>query len=87
MRRDGPPRALPSAAEFGTRTTHLGATYEAAWLAARLLAQEGGEDALVRFYRAVDDGTALPQALRAELGLSVAGFTQRWRDLLSDLAR
>ncbi|GAA4366726.1 hypothetical protein [Nocardioides caricicola] len=83
---DGPPRALPGPAEFGTRATGLGATYESAWLASRLLAQIGGEDALVRFYRAVDAGTPVEQALRAEIGLTEAEFTQRWRTLLSDLA-
>ena len=86
VRRDGPPRALPGAAEFNTRTKDLGATYESAWLACRLLAQDGGEDALVSFYRSVDRGTDLGAALRTSFGLSVAGFTQQWRTLLSDLA-
>jgi hypothetical protein len=86
VRRDGPPRALPGAGEFGTRTPDLGATYESAWLACRLLARDGGEAALVRFYRAVDGGTPLPVALRSTFGLSLSGFTGQWRGLLSDLA-
>jgi hypothetical protein len=86
VRRDGPPRALPDAGEFGTRTPHLGATYESAWLACRLLAQDGGQAGLVRFYRAVDGGTPLASALRSTFGMSVADFTRQWRGLLSDLA-
>ena len=86
VRRDGPPRRLPGATEFGTRTPHLGATYESAWLACRLLAQEGGEPALVSFYRSVDSGTPVAVALRSSFGLTLAGFTRQWRGLLSDLA-
>lgn len=86
VRRDGPPEALPGEAEFGTRTPDLGATYESAWLAARLLAEDGGEDELVRFYREVDDGATLGRALESTFGLSVPAFTEQWRDLLQDLA-
>lgn len=86
VRRDGPPEALPGEAEFGTRTADLGATYESAWLAARLLAEDGGEDELVRFYDAVGDGTPVARALEAEFGLSVRAFTEQWRGLLRDLA-
>jgi hypothetical protein len=86
VRRDGPPRALPGAAEFNTQTKDLGATYESAWLACRQLALDGGEDALVSFYRSVDRGTDLGAALRASFGMTVSGFTEQWRTLLSDLA-
>jgi hypothetical protein len=86
VRRSGPPRTLPGAAEFGTRATHLGATYESAWLACRLLAQGGGQARLVRFYRAVDDGQPVGAALESVFGLSTRELTDRWRDLLSDLA-
>ncbi len=44
VRRDGPPARLPDAAEFDTTAPHLGAAYEAAWLACRLLAERGTED-------------------------------------------
>ena len=87
VRRDGPPRALPGADEFGTRTADLGATYESAWLAVRLLARDGGERALVDFYRSVDRGTGLGAALEASFGLTVGELTGQWRTLLSDLAR
>ena len=48
VRRDGPPRALPGGPEFDTQTTHLGASYEAAWLAVRLLANTGESGAWSR---------------------------------------
>jgi hypothetical protein len=86
VRRDGAPRALPGADDFDTRTPDLGATYEGAWLACRLLAGAGGEAALVRFYRSVDGGSSIAAALRSSFGLTVAGLTRRWRDLLTDLA-
>lgn len=86
VRRHGPPAALPGPAEFDTTTTHLGASYESAWLACRLLAETGGEAALVRLYRQVDDGTALEAALRSTFGLGVADLTRRWQEELQDLA-
>lgn len=86
VRRAGPPRRLPGAAEFGTRATHLGATYESAWLVCRLLAQDGGQAGLVHFYRAVDDGQPVGRALESVFGLSVRELTDRWRDLLTHLA-
>jgi hypothetical protein len=86
VRADAPPRRLPGADEFGTRTPGLGATYESAWLACRLLARDGGEAALVRFYRAVDDGTPVGAALESAFGFGVPAFTRQWRTLLQDLA-
>jgi hypothetical protein len=86
VRRDGPPRQLPDAAAFGTQTPHLGATYESAWLACRLIAQRAGEPGLVAFYRAVDRGQPIAQALPATTGLTLAGVTEAWRSTLEDLA-
>lgn len=86
VRKDGAPRSLPSADDFGTRTPGLGATYESAWLANRLLAQDGGQAALVRFYRDVDGGVPVGRALQTDFGLGVPAFTQQWRGLLQDLA-
>ncbi len=87
VRRDGAPRTLPTDADFGTRATHLGATYESAWLACRLVAQRAGEPALVAFYRAVDRGQGVGAALRANAALTVPELTRAWRVLLSDLAK
>ncbi len=86
VRQDGPPSALPSDEEFGTRTPDLGATYESAWLATRLLAEDAGQEGLVRFYRDVDGGRPVGPALQADAGVTLAAFTQQWRDLLQDLA-
>jgi hypothetical protein len=86
VREDGPPRNLPGSAEFDTTTTHLGATYESAWLACQLLAERGGQDALVRLYQEVRDGAAIGSALEREFGLSEAELTRLWQDLLTDLA-
>lgn len=86
VRREGLPRELPGGPEFDTSTSHLGAAYESAWLACRVLADAGGERALVRFYARVDDGLPVPRALRAVFGLTERRFTQAWRERLSDLA-
>jgi hypothetical protein len=86
VRRDGPPAALPGSDEFDTTTAHLGASYEAAWLACRLLADLGGERALLRFYRLVQEGASVDDGLREAFGFGEAELTRRWRDLLTDLA-
>jgi hypothetical protein len=86
VRSDGVPDSLPGPAEFATGTTHLGATYESAWLACVLLSERGGERALVRFYDAVAAGTPLPTALRQRFGLTQAGLTRLWQRRLADLA-
>ncbi|MGH3306581.1 MAG: hypothetical protein ACRDOX_02745 [Nocardioides sp.] len=86
VREEGPPESLPGSVEFDTTTTHLGATYESAWLACRLLADRGGQAALVRLYMEVRDGTTIGSALQREFGLTEAELTQLWRDLLTDLA-
>jgi hypothetical protein len=86
VRRNGPPDHLPGSAEFDTSATALGAAYESAWLACRLLARSGGEQALVRLYRLVDGGRTLASALRATFGLTPGALTRAWRRSLSDLA-
>ncbi len=86
VRRNGPPAALPGSDEFDTATTHLGAAYEAAWLACRLLARTGGEDELIRLYALVSDGEPVGSALRETFGLGERALTKRWQGLLSDLA-
>ncbi|MGH3361867.1 MAG: hypothetical protein ACRDOM_05345 [Nocardioides sp.] len=86
VRRKGPPAHLPGPQEFDTTTTQLGSAYEAAWLACRLLADVGGEDALVRFYERVNDGGVLGAALQQEFGLTRRDLTRQWQALLTDLA-
>lgn len=87
VRRQGPPGHLPGPDEFDTRATHLGASYEAAWLAVRLLADRGGQSELVRFYEAVDRGASVDAALEDTFDLSVRAFTAAWRDRLAEVAR
>lgn len=86
VRRDGPPDALPGQAQFDTSTPHLGAAYEAAWLACRLLAEAGSERALVSLYEDVDAGRPLEAALRSHFGFGEREFTRMWQRRLSDLA-
>jgi hypothetical protein len=86
VRREGVPEALPGPAEFDTATTHLGATYESAWLACVLLADLGGQRALVGLYDDVTSGRPLADVLDRRFGLSEAELTRRWQRRLADLA-
>jgi hypothetical protein len=86
VRRDGPPRTLPGENEFDPSSKTLGTSYESAWLACRLLAEEYGEDALIDFYRAVADGRSADQAFSQVLGTDERSFTRRWRSYLRELA-
>ncbi len=85
-RQQGAPQMLPGDARFDGSDRHIGAWYEAAWLAVRLIEQTYGEDALWRFYRRAvrDQGTAA--AFRAELETTQRDFVQRWRADLTALA-
>lgn len=86
VRADGLPRALPGTAEFATGASHLGATYEAAWVACLVLVERGGEQALVELYDAVDGGTPVDRALRAGFGWGEDDLTAAWRDRLAEIA-
>lgn len=86
VRDGGAPRALPGRAEFDSRTAHLGAAYEAAWIACRVLVAAGGEDALVELNRRVGRGAALEPALRAAFGFGERELVRRWRAELTRLA-
>jgi hypothetical protein len=86
VREDGAPTALPGGAEFDGSDDRIGAWYEAAWLAVRLIADSYGEDALWRFYRQSvrDEGSAA--AFREVLGVSQSEFVRAWRSHLVALA-
>lgn len=86
VRRDGPPSRLPGPNQLDPAVPRLGAAYESAWLACRVLVQRSSEAQLVSLYRSVDAGADLPQALRRETGLSLGQLTKAWQDRLSDLA-
>ena len=85
VREQGPPRSLPGPDEFDPSNKLLGTSYEAAWLACRLLAEEYGEQRLVDFYTSVDEGRSLDEAF-ADLGTTEAEFTALWRKHLRGLA-
>ena len=84
IRKDGLPRRLPTSADLDPSANGLGATYEEAWLACRFMAQEYGEDRLVRFYQAVSKGASTQEAFRSELDTTQQMFVAQWR---ADLAR
>lgn len=82
----GPPDQLPGQAEFDATDSHLGAAYESAWLACVVLADAGGEAALVQLYEQVSRGRDLDERLQALFGFAEGGLTERWRQRLADLA-
>ncbi len=84
VRDHGLPRRFPTEDDFDARRRGLGATYESAWLACRLIAKEYGERRLLRFADALDAGMGLEQAFRVELGTTPRHFLRLWR---TDLAR
>lgn len=86
VRRDGVPDSLPGVEEFDTRTTHLGATYESAWLACVVLAERNGQRALVGLYDDVDGGFSLERALKRRVGFGEAELTRLWQRRLEALA-
>jgi hypothetical protein len=86
IRKDGPPRHLPSASDLSPTANGLGATYEEAWLACRFIAQRYGERQLVRFYFAVDASHSTALAFRTVLGTTQPAFVHAWRVDLRSLA-
>jgi hypothetical protein len=87
VRRHGVPRRLPGPTQFAAQNPALGASYESAWLACRLLAQEYGERRLVAFYRASARASATTSAFRTVLGTDEPAFTRAWRADLRRLSR
>jgi hypothetical protein len=85
-RNDGPPRALPGERAFDGSDKRIGAWYEAAWLAVRLIASTYGEDAMWRFYRQSVRDKGTRAAFRDVLGTSQQEFVQAWRAHLVSLA-
>ena len=82
----GSPRTLPGAREFETENTTLGASYESAWLACRLIAERYGEEKLLSFYERADAAGSTKAAFRDVLGTDEAEFTRQWRRYLETLA-
>ena len=86
VRRSGPPAQLPGSRQFDPRNKALGASYEAAWLACRLLGQRYGEKRLIAFYRAADRTGSTSGPFRTVLGTDQRTFTRQWRGYLRQLA-
>lgn len=86
VRRNGPPDRLPSEADFESENKQLGASYEAAWLACRLLAERYGERRLIEFYERADRDGGVDDAFREVLGSTQRQLTAAWRDELRELA-
>lgn len=81
------PQALPADADFGSTQHGLGAVYESAWMAFRLLEADRGEADVVAFYRRAMSGEPVDQALESTCGLSVDELTSDWRAYLQRSAR
>lgn len=81
-RRVGAPRSLPRDGDFASTRVHVGAAYQEAWLAFRLLGERYGEQSVVAFYTAVLDGARVGAALEDAVGVDRAELTATWRDEL-----
>ena len=86
VRSVGPPAHLPGRSEFDAHNKALGASYESAWLACRLLGQRYGEARLISFYRAVDRSGSTARPFRTLLHTNERAFTRSWRGYLRRLA-
>jgi hypothetical protein len=86
VRKQGPPRELPGTGEFAGSNPDIGASYEAAWLAVRLLGEQHGTSALLRFYRTADRDGDTRRAFAQVLGTDESTFVQQWRHELVQLA-
>ncbi len=76
------PKRLPSSADFSSAGHGLGASYEAAWMIFRMLAETHSDADIVAFYEDVLDGAKLNPALERAFGLSVDQLTADWRRYL-----
>jgi len=85
VRKAGPPAHLPGKTEFDPENQALGASYESAWLACRLLGERYGEKRLISFYREADRDGSTTAAFR-DLGTDEPDFTRAWKGYLRGLA-
>jgi hypothetical protein len=85
VRRDGVPRDWPAEEDFGPGAADLDLTYDLAWTAARSIAMAYGDEALNRFYSAVDGGASLEEAAE-RIGTTKRSLRQRWRADLTEMA-
>lgn len=80
------PSQLPTDGDFAGSNPALAQVYEQAWLAVRLIAQQYGQDGLVRLYRTVGRGRSVDASLGDLFGIDTARLTAAWRrDLVQRL--
>lgn len=82
----GAPEALPTTADFDGSAYGLGASYESAWLAFRMLGAQFDDAEVITFYRAVLRGSDVDTAGEKAFDLDTAQITSRWRDYLTKSA-
>ncbi|MGJ9411982.1 hypothetical protein ACHAAC_04650 [Aeromicrobium sp. CF4.19] len=83
VEQDGPPERLPAQADFDSAEHGIGAVYEGAWMAFRMLdEQDVPDDDVVAFYEDVLAGGEVEAAAREHLGRSLARLTEQWQDYL-----
>ena len=85
VRRHGVPRDWPAEEDFAPEAADLDLSYDLAWTAARSIAMAYGDDALNRFYAAVDGGASLEEAAE-KIGTTKRTLRERWRADLTELA-
>ncbi len=82
VRRGKVPARLPVDGDFDGARKDLAQIYEMSWLAVVLMAKTYGQAAMLKVYRnagADTDTGALDRALRTDLHVTLAAFTQTWR--------
>lgn len=87
VRKDGPPKQLPSDAALAASAPGIGTAYEEAWLVCRFIAREYGEDRLIAFYEAIDQNGRVAEALDRVLGTNEKALVKAWSRDLAQLAR
>jgi len=86
VRKNGPPRHLPSDEVFSASGPRLGATYEGAWMVFRMLGEVYDDATIGRFYRQVLHGRAVDVAAQKVFGVGIDEITADWRRYLRDWA-
>ncbi len=87
IRHHGLPDALPSNAAFGSPQGHSEVYYEQAWLAARVISRDYGQNRLVAFYeRVAAHPDSFRRALHTILHTTLPALTATWRSYLRAVA-
>jgi hypothetical protein len=87
VRRSGPPRSLPTDADFAVGSAGLSRAYAEAWFACVYIADRYSVARLGRFYAELDRGRSVDEASRAVLRVDAGDLTAGWRRSLVKLAR